>query len=247
MRRALAISVGIYLAAFAYLWLRWDAIPDPVPIHIGPGGEVDRWVVKSWFSVSATLWIGLVVTAMLALCSLPERLTTARREITGTAPGTATEALPYSDTAAQRAAALLDKTNTFLGQFAVATAVLLSLVQLMMCFPHLVPMWLSAAAIAAYCAFAVVEAIRITRRAKTTWEVLPPDAEEQRRIQRLKLKASMGFYNEPLDPMAVAVLPAEPGKVQLNTAHPDGKRQLQRIVWSIVGATFAIIALVVLL
>mgnify|MGYP002653453221 CR=1 FL=1 len=38
--RRYAVAVLIYAAGFAYILLRWDAIPDPVPVHIGPTGEV---------------------------------------------------------------------------------------------------------------------------------------------------------------------------------------------------------------
>ena len=240
MRRSLLISVGIYVATFAYLLLRWDSIPDPVPIHIGPGG-VDAWADKTWLGVAGALWIGLAISAMLAACALPSDIATARREVPEA------DALAYSETAAQRVAALLNKTNDFLGHMAIATALVLASAQLMMCFPRLMPTPLWIAGLVAYCVYAIAASVCILRKSGSSWEQLPPDEQEQKRVERLKLKASMGFYKEPLDPMPVSIMPSEPGKIQINTAHPVGKRLIRRIMWAIVSCLVVIVVLVVLL
>lgn len=240
MRRFLLISVGIYLATFAYLLLRWDSIPEPVPIHIGPSG-VDAWADKTWLSVGGALWIGLAISAMMAACALPADVATRRREVPEA------DALPYSETAAQRVTALLNKTNDFLGHMAVGTALVLASAQLMMCFPRLMPTPLWIAGIVVYCMYAIAASIRIMGKSGSSWEQLPPDEQEQKRVERLKLKASMGFYKEPLDQMPVSIMPAEPGKIQINTAHPVGKRLMRRIMWAIVACLIVIVVLVVLL
>lgn len=240
MRRCILTSVCIYLAAFAYLLLRWDSIPEPVPIHIGPGG-VDAWADKTWLSVAGALWIGLAISAMLAACALPTDIATARREVPEA------DALAYSETAAQRVAALLNKTNDFLGHMAIATALVLASAQLMMCFPRLMPTPLWIAGLVAYCVYAIAASVRIMGKSGSSWEQLPPDEQEQKRVERLKLKASMGFYKEPLDPMPVSIMPSEPGKIQINTAHPVGKRLIRRIMWAIVSCLVVIVVLVVLL
>ena len=240
MRRSLLVSFGIYVATFAYLLLRWDSIPDPVPIHIGPGG-VDAWADKTWLSVGGALWIGLAISAMLAACALPTDIATARREVPEA------DALAYSETAAQRVAALLNKTNDFLGHMAIGTALVLASAQLMLCFPRLMPTPLWIAGLVAYCVYVIAASVRIMGKSGSSWEQLPPDEQEQMRVERLKLKASMGFYKEPLDPMPVSIMPSEPGKIQINTAHPVGKRYMRRIMWAIVACVVVIVVLAVLL
>ena len=39
----------------------------------------------------------------------------------------------------------------------------------------------------------------------------------------------MGVYNEPTDPMCMAVFPTNPSKLQINTAHEPGRRYLWRM------------------
>ncbi|WP_078056751.1 DUF1648 domain-containing protein [Corynebacterium bouchesdurhonense] len=241
MRRAIAVSAGIYFAALAYLGLRWGSIPDPMPVHVGPGGKVDNWAPKTWLSVGGAIWVGVVVCAVMALCTPRLSLVSARREVAEP------DALPYSNTAAARAELLISMTIRFMGHLLVATTVLLVATQLTLALSHQVPIAVWVVAFAAYLALSVVASIRISKRAKTSWDTLPPDAEEQVRVERLKNKAGMGVYSEERDPMAVAVLPAEPGKVQINSAHPAGKRTLRNIMCAIVGSLAATVALVVFL
>lgn len=89
----------IYIAVLAYVLLRWDAIPDPVPMHIGPSGEVDNWAPKTLLSVAAVTLIGIVVSVGVAL-TLPS-ISVAR---IGYDQPTAGE-LPFSETAARRGVA----------------------------------------------------------------------------------------------------------------------------------------------
>ena len=240
MRRALAVSTVIYLAVFAYLVLRWDSIPDPVPIHIGPGGRVDGWAEKSWATVGGPLWIGIAITAAMALCTPVASLAAARRDVD------ALDALPYSDSASRRASILLDITDRFMGGLLVGTSIVLAFTGLMLWFPQQVPTSVGVIVLIAYLVLTVAGSILMNRRVKESWDNLAPDANEEIRIQALKRKAALGFFKEPRDPMAVSVMPDQPGKLQINTDHPAGKRQLQRIVWSLVGCVVLMIVLLVL-
>ena len=94
--------------------------------------------------------------------------------------------------------------------------------------------------------FTLVLAWRLHRTAKESFARIEPDQEERIRIERLGTKAGMGVYSAPEDPMAVAVLPAEPGKLQINTAHPAGKRALTRIALSLVGMMIGILVISIL-
>ncbi|MEH0146349.1 DUF1648 domain-containing protein [Corynebacterium sp. Q4381] len=228
LRRALPISGIIYLAVLAFVAARWDAIPDPVPMHIGPGGEVDRWSEKNFLSATAVTWIGVVISAAMALCAPKQSLAAARREPSdeGTLPN---DALPYSESASQRAQHLIDTTNTFLGTLLIATSIVLALTQVMMLFPEIVSPTLWWVFFGLYMVGVVVASISLARTSRRNFDDIPADADELQRVDALKRVASMGLYSQPRDPMAVAVLPGEPGKLQINSAHPAGKQQLRRM------------------
>lgn len=221
-----AATAAVYLVMFAYTLLRWDSIPDPVAMHMGPGGEVDSAAPKTLLSAMAVLWIGAAISIGVALIVPSTRLARATRET----DRTTTQTIPFSETAAARAELLIGKTQHFIAELLVATALIMALVQLVMVFPDpALPFGVFVAATIAYCAWAIWRSITLTRQAKQDIENLKPDAQELRRVETLRMKAGAGMYSEPADPMAVTVLPSEPGKLQFNTAHPAGKRLLTRI------------------
>ncbi len=231
-RRLYIATALIYAAMFAYTLLRWDSIPDPVSVHIGVGGEVDGIAPKTFLSTMAVVLIGAAISLGTALIMPAANLTRATNPDTQITPQ-----LPFSETAAQRAELLIDKTQLFVAQLILGTALLLSLVHLRLVFPDVpVPFPVFIAAMLAYIAWAIWSSIRLHRQAKQDHERIQEDAEEQQRITALSMKAGAGIYSEPSDPMAVAVLPSEPGKLQFNSAHPAGKRQLIRSGIGIVGA-----------
>lgn len=242
LRRALSISAVIYLAALAFIAVRWSAIPDPVPVHIGPSGEVDRWAEKNVFSVSGVTWVGVIITAAIALCAPSESLATARREPKLPNGG---DALPYSESASARAQQLIGLSGAFLGALLVATSVLLALTQVMMVSPGAVSFTLWWVVYGLYMGYVVVASVSLARKARQSWDGVAADADELIRVEQLKRIASMGIYNEERDQMAVAVLPDEPGKLQINAAHPAGRRFLRRIGLSIGGSIVLVIVLAV--
>lgn len=233
-RSIYAATVAVYLVVLAYTLLRWETIPDPVPMHIGFDGEVDNWVPKTFLGVTSVLWIGVAISLCIALI-VPgpalARATSATGPTDATDPTDATNtAIPFSETAAQRAEMLIMQTRRFIAEVLLFTALLLTLVQLLLVFPDVrVPYWVFIVAFVAYLAWAIWRQVKFNRRAKQDRERLQPDAQELQRIDALTRKAGAGFYSEPNDPMAVVVLPSEPGKLQLNSAHPAGKRQFTRI------------------
>lgn len=233
-RSIYAATVAVYLVVLAYTLLRWAAIPDPVPMHIGFDGEVDNWVPKTFLGVTSVLWIGMAISLCIALI-VPgpalARATSATDPTAATGPTDATStAIPFSETAAQRAEMLIMQTRRFIAEVLLFTALLLTLVYLLLVFPDVrVPYWVFIVAFVAYLAWAIWRQVKFNRRAKQDRERLQPDAQELQRIDALTRNAGAGFYSEPNDPMAVAVLPSEPGKLQLNSAHPAGKRQFTRI------------------
>lgn len=245
LRRALPLSGLIYLAVIALIVLKWDAIPDPVPMHIGPGGEVDRWSEKNFLSVTAVTWIGVVISAAVALCAPKQSLATARREPSDEG-ALANDALPFSESASQRARQLIDTTGAFLGTLLIATSILLALTQVMMVFPGSVSRTLWWVFFGLYMVGGVVASISLARTSRRNFDAIPADDNEQTRVDELKHDASMGVYTQERDPMAVAVLPHEPGKLQINSAHPAGKQQLRRMGIGIGGSIAFVVLLAVI-
>lgn len=239
-RRLYLATIGVYVVMFAYTLFKWDSIPDPVPMHVGVSGEVDNWAPKTFLSVTGVLWIGAAVSAAVALLVPRSSLARATRP---NAADTNADALPFSETAARRAELLIGETHRFAAELLLLTAVVMALGQLMLAIPDVrVPMWAFGIALALCTAWAVRRSVQFNRQAKRDIGAL--DAQEQTRIEALKHKAGAGVYSEPRDPMAVAVLPSEPGKLQINSAHPEGRRQLTRIATGIV-ATIAVPLIVV--
>ena len=58
--------------------------------------------------------------------------------------------------------------------------------------------------------------------------------------------SGLGTYSEPKDPMPACVLPSDPSRIQLNSAHPAGKRALQRVATGVVGSIAAPIAIAII-
>ena len=232
--RRYALAALIYAAGFAYILLRWDAIPDPVPVHVGPTGEADGFSPKTLFSTTAPMIIGIVVSAVIPLFLPPRSL--ARHTVDVPAEG----ALPFSETAARRVEKLCDATADIVSKMILAMAPLFAVMNISMVVPDVnLPFWLDIALWAGFTVYVVVVALRMTN-AK---DGIEPDAEEQSRNERLRYQGGMGTYSAPNDPMLAAVLPSNPGKIAVNTAHAPGKRYVRRVV---VGIALTLVVCVAL-
>ena len=232
--RRYGLAALIYAAGFAYILLRWDAIPDPVPVHVGPTGEADGFSPKTLFSTTAPMIIGIVVSAVIPLFLPPRSL--ARHTVDVPAEG----ALPFSETAARRVEKLCDATADIVSKMILAMAPLFAVMNISMVVPDVnLPFWLDIALWAGFTVYVVVVALRMTN-AK---DGIEPDAEEQSRNERLRYQGGMGTYSAPNDPMLAAVLPSNPGKIAVNTAHAPGKRYVRRVV---VGIALTLVVCVAL-
>lgn len=58
----LALTLIVNLALFAYLFLRFDALPDPLPLHFDATGQPDRIDAKA--GIFALPQIGLIVALL---------------------------------------------------------------------------------------------------------------------------------------------------------------------------------------
>ena len=234
--RRYGLAALIYATGFAYVLLRWDAIPDPVPIHVGPTGEADGFAPKTLFSATAAMIIGIVVSVVMPLL-LPPR-TFARR----TVDVPAEDALPFSETAARRVEKLCDASADVISKMILAMAALFAVMNISMVVPDVaIPFWLGIALLIGFTVYVVVIAVRMTN-AK---DGIEPDADEQARNERLRYQGGMGTYSAPNDPMLAAVLPSNPGKIAVNTAHAPGKQYLRRVVVSVVVLVAVTMAIVV--
>ena len=232
--RRYAAAALIYAAGFAYILLRWDAIPDPVTVHIGPTGEADGFAPKTLLSTTLPMIIGIAVTLMMPLFLPPRSL--ARN----TVDVPAEDALPYSETAARRVEKLCDASADVVSKIILSLAALLTVTNIGMVVPDVkLPFWLEIALWVGFIIYVVVIGMRVT----SAKHGIEPDAEEQARNERLRYQGGMGTYSAPNDPMVAAVLPSNPGKIAVNTAHAPGKRYVRRVVVGIALIPIVCVAL----
>ena len=223
--RRYAAAALIYAAGFAYILLRWDAIPDPVTVHVGPTGEADSFAPKTLLSTTLPMIIGIAVTLMMPLFLPPRSL--ARN----TVDVPAEDALPYSETAARRVEKLCDASADVVSKIILSLAALLTVTNIGMVVPDVaIPFWLGIALLIGFTVYVVVIAVRMT----SAKDGIEPDADEQARNAQLRYQGGMGTYTAPNDPMVAAVLPSNPGKIAVNTAHAPGKQYLRRVVVGVV-------------
>lgn len=207
-----------------YLLLRWDSVPDPIPVHFDGSGNPDRFEPKSFLNATALVWLGVVFAITLPLCVPPVSL--ARK----TAQAPAESALPFSEATAQRAELLTEKTTKFIAQTVFAMTVCLCLSAVGTVIPD-IPFsgFLLVAAWIAFTVFIMIQGVRLTLTSAKAVQSIPTDHEEQVRNTALRFAGGMGIYNEPTDPMCLAVFPTNPSKLQINTAHEPGRRYLWRM------------------
>ncbi|MGV0373411.1 DUF1648 domain-containing protein [Corynebacterium pilbarense] len=232
--RRYAAAALIYAAGFAYILLRWDAIPDPVTVHIGPTGEADGFAPKTLLSTTLLMIVGVVLSAVMPLFLPPRSL--ARHTVEVPAGG----ALPFSETAARRVEKLCDASADLVSKMLLAMAALFAVMNISMVVPDVkLPFWLEIVLWIGFTVYVVVIAVRMT----SAKDGIEPDAEEQTRNEQLRYQGGMGTYSAPNDPMPAAVLPSNPGKIAVNTAHAPGKRYLRRVVLGIALTLVVCVAL----
>ena len=219
--RRYGLAALIYAAGFAYILLRWDAIPDPVTVHIGPTGEADGFAPKTLLSTTLPMIIGIAVTLILPLFLPPRSL--ARHTVDVPADG----ALPFSETVARRVEKLCDASADVVSKIILAMAALFAVMNISMVVPDVsLPFWLEIVLWIGFIIYVVVIGMRVA----SAKHGIEPDADEQARNEQLRYQGGMGTYSAPNDPMVAAVLPSNPGKIAVNTAHAPGKRYLRRVV-----------------
>ena len=234
--RRYAAAALIYAAGFAYILLRWDAIPDPVTVHVGPTGEADSFAPKTLLSTTLPMIIGIAVTLMMPLFLPPRSL--ARN----TVDVPAEDALPVSETAARRVEKLCDASADVVSKIILSLAALLTVTNIGMVVPDVaIPFWLGIVLLIGFTVYVVVIAVRMT----SAKDGIEPDADEQARNAQLRYQGGMGTYTAPNDPMVAAVLPSNPGKIAVNTAHAPGKQYLRRVVVGVVVIVAVPMAIVV--
>lgn len=232
--RRYVFAALIYAAGFAYILLRWETIPDPVTVHIGPTGEADGFAPKTLLSTTAAMIIGIVVSVVMPLFLPPRSL--ARHTVEVPAEG----ALPVSETAARRVEKLCDVSADVISKMILAMAALFAVMNISMVVPDVkLPFWLEIVLWIGFIIYVVVIGMRVTSKK----DGIEPDADEQARNEQLRYQGGMGTYSAPNDPMVAAVLPSNPGKIAVNTAHAPGKRYLRRVVVGIALIPIVCVAL----
>lgn len=212
-------ALGFALLSFAVILLRYDAVPSEIPVHIGPDGEVDSWVPKSLPAATFGAWYSLLLVALIYF-AIP-RPGIAYRRI----PVSPTSDVPFSDTAADKAAALLRVSDRSLAWIAVALVVPMCLLQFTFTFPGLASYRTASGVLIGISLFAaVIYTFVLLSRWPKQMEEMPTDDDERTRQKHFGAGAGMGFYNEPDDPMVTWVSPFNQDKVDLNWAHAPVKQ-----------------------
>ena len=212
-------ALGVALLTFAVIVLRYDAVPEQIPTHIGPAGEVDSWVPKSLPAATFGAWYSLLLVALI-YAALP-RPGIAYRRI----PVSPTSEIPFSDSAADKTAALLRVSDRSLAWIAVALVVPMCLLELTFVFPEYASYrTASLVALGVGLIAAVIYTFVLLARWPKQMEAMPTDEDELARQKHFGAGSGMGFYNEPDDPMVTWVSPFNQSKVDLNWAHAPVKR-----------------------
>lgn len=225
----------------AYMLLRWDSVPDPIPVHFDVSGNPDRFEPKSFFNATALVWIGVVFAITLPLCVPPVSL--ARKTVSVSTES----AIPFSEATAQRAEVLTEKTASFIAQTVFTMTLCLCLSAVGTVIPD-IPFsgFLLVTAWVGFTLFIMIQGVRLTLTSAKDVKTIPTDQDEQVRNEALRLAGGMGVYNEPTDPMCMAVFPTNPSKLQINTAHEPGRRYLLRMGIAL-GASIAFCVLIAVL
>ncbi|MHC2546355.1 putative membrane protein [Corynebacterium hesseae] len=207
-----------------YLLLRWDSVPDPIPVHFDDSGTPDRFEPKSFLNATVLVWIGVVFAIALPLCVPPISLARKTMDVP------AESALPFSEATAQRAELLTGKTSTFIAQTVLTMTACVCLTTVCTVVPD-IPFsgFLLVAAWIAFTVFIMIQGVRLTLTSAKAVKAIPTDDDEKVRNEALRFAGGMGVYNEPTDPMCMAVFPTNPSKLQINTAHEPGRRYLWRM------------------
>ena len=196
----------------------------------------DSFAPKTLLSASLLMIVGVELSAVMPLFLPPRSL--ARHTVEVPAEG----ALPVSETAARRVEKLCDASADVISKMILAMAALFAVMNISMVVPDVkLPFWLEIVLWIGFTVYVVVIAVRMT----SAKDGIEPDAEEQVRNENLRYQGGMGTYSAPNDPMVAAVLPSNPGKIAVNTAHAPGKQYLRRVIVSVVVLVAVTMAIVV--
>lgn len=218
-RSLYGLALGVALLTFAVVVLRFDSVPEQIPTHIGPAGEVDSWEPKSLPAATFGAWYSLLLLALVYNVALRPANAYRRIIVSPTSP------IPFSKTAADKAAALLRVTDRSMAWIAVALVVPMCLIQLTFTFPeHAAYSPVALGLLVVGLIAAVIYTFVLLSRWPKQMEEMPTDDDERTRQKHFGAGAGMGFYNEPDDPMVTWISPFNQRKVDLNWAHAPVKR-----------------------
>lgn len=204
-------SVLLLLVAAVFVLLRYDALPDPLPIHWGADGTVDGWVRRSPLQVLLPAAIGLGMVAVVALCT---RI--ARRRLLASIPVDGDRSRTRRLTLAQ--AHLIDRV---MGPLALATGVSFAgILVLPLAKSPAAARWWLAITVTVTCLlimWMIADLIRLSRR--FTRRLTPVDADSP---DDDELWLGGLFYVNRADPSLLVPKRAGVG-VALNYGHPVGR------------------------
>ncbi|MCT1451373.1 DUF1648 domain-containing protein [Corynebacterium sp. p3-SID1145] len=218
-RSLYGVALGVALLTFAVVVLRFDSVPEQIPTHIGPAGEVDSWEPKSLPAATFGAWYSLLLLALVYNAAPRPGIAYRRIPVSPTSP------IPFSETAADKAAALLRVTDRSMAWIAVALVVPMCLIQLTFTFPgHTAYRPVALGLLVVGLIAAVIYTFVLLSRWPKQMEDMPTDDDELARQKHFGPGSGVGLYNEPDDPMVAWISPFNQSRVDLNWAHAPVKQ-----------------------
>ncbi|WP_176765881.1 DUF1648 domain-containing protein [Actinomyces ruminicola] len=205
------VSVLLLLVAAVFVLLRYDALPDPLPIHWGADGTVDGWARRSPLQVLLPAAIGLGLVAVVAWCARVTRL-----RLVQTTPVDGDRGRAQRLTTTQ--ALLITRA---MGPLALATSTSFAgILVLPLMKPPTAARWWLAVTVTVTCLlilWMIADLIRLSRR--FTRRLMPVDADSP---DDDELWLGGLFYVNRADPSLLVPKRAGVG-VDLNYGHPVGR------------------------
>ena len=207
-------SLLVSLAAFVFIMLRFDQIPDQVPMQTGFDGTVNRTDLKSVKSATFGVWFAALLTFVLWV-SVPKAPFAYRRM-----PVPDSSDIPFSQTAADKTARFLASQDRALAWMALAVAVSSAFLQITMSLPAFrVPEGVGIVVFIVAIGAAMVNLFRSMLQWQNVLAEMPTDEDEVEREKHFGYGSAMGVYKEPNDPMVMQISPFNNANVEMNWAH----------------------------
>lgn len=214
-------SLLVCLAAFAFIVLQIDQVPDQVPMQTDFDGTVNRSEPKSIKSATFGVWFAALLVVVMWVAVPKAHFAYRRMPVPDTSP------IPFSQSAADKAARFLARQDRAMAWLALATAVSLSFLQFTMSLPVFERFnVLGIVVLAGTMGAALFNLFRDMLKWQDVMAEMPTDAEEEERKKHFGYGSATGVYKKPEDPMVMQISAFNNSNVELNWAHEPVRQRV---------------------